>query len=70
MTTLSTGTKVILNTANDSFVTDRAYNGLSATVEFQMPSLADVEGLVYVSFIPTGKRKPVTKAFNILSLSF
>jgi len=59
MTTFTSGTKVqVTSHYEDKFV------GVVGTVDFQCAPTLGVEGLIYINWVPKGKRKEVSKAFH------
>lgn len=57
MKTFTNGLTVKLNVANANILNYRQFDGIIATVDFQCREILGVAGLVYVNFIPKGKRK-------------
>lgn len=58
------GNSVSVDFTNSSCINDREYGKVMAKVEFQNQATCNVAGLVYVSFVPKGKRKVRTIAVN------
>lgn len=52
----ATGQKVTVDFSKQSIINYHVYGETSCVIDFQCCEIADVPGLVYVNFVPKGKR--------------
>lgn len=62
------GTKVKIDFTNHGTINYRKYGSVVATVDFQCMEIEGVPGLVYINFVPSGKRKEISIAVHQDSL--